>query len=86
MKPTFSLFMAWALQQKDGHYNFESPTDCIVARFVKASKEKLEFDGGNWSSMFPGETYMERLRNYHWLCGPGKASYKHVLLKMSNFI
>jgi hypothetical protein len=89
MRPTFSDFLKWLLAQKDSHYNFESPTDCVVARFVAFHAKKdivLRFDGGNWSSLFPGETYEERLSNYHWLCGSKPTNYKSLLLRASQFI
>lgn len=84
MKPKFSQFLAWLLRQKDSAYNFESPTDCVVARFVKAGD--LSVAGGEWSAIFPGDTYTERLRNYHWLCGSKPMNYKCALLRASNFI
>jgi hypothetical protein len=90
MKPKFTHFLQWLLVQKDNHFKFESPTDCVVARFVSQTEkkldEKLEFEGGNWSSMFPGDSYEERLRNYHWLCGTAPTNYKCVLLRASMFI
>lgn len=87
MKPELSNFLAWIGKQKNGVYQFESPTDCVVARWIKATqneKDHYRFEGGNWSGMFPGSDQSERLCAYHWICNQKPMDYAGVIARAAS--
>lgn len=83
--PDFTSFVAWLKTQKQNtQFNFESPTDCVVARYLKAIFPD-GYDIDNWSSIFPGMGYMDRLRAYHDICNQKPFDYAGVLKRVGNY-
>lgn len=67
-------------------WDFASVQNCLVGQYLKATFPKPDketpiprFDDAAWSSMFHGETYMDRLRNYHFICDSKPYTYAGAL-------
>ena len=69
LEPSLPHFVNWLRGTPDKPYEFASSSNCLVAHYIQANwdpkkNEHPRFEGGNWSSIFPGKTYAERLRAY----------------------
>lgn len=83
MEHEFRKLVAWLRKSPDKQYVFDSPTNCLVAHYLKANYDDKSppprFDGGNWSSIFPGIEYMDRLMTYHRIGDAKPYTYKAAL-------
>jgi hypothetical protein len=71
-------------------WDFVSTSACLVGQYLKATWPDPEktpvprFDDGSWANMFPGVTFTERLRNYHFICDTAPYTYKGALERIAS--
>lgn len=90
-KPSLRHFVEWLRTTKspDKQYVFESPTNCLVAHYIKENwdpktEEMPRFEGGNWSALFPGKDYMGKLVAYHDVANAKPMTFKDACQRMNN--